>query len=230
MTLKKSDFIEIEFTGKVKDGEVFDSNIKSELEKLNPQAQAKPFIFPLGQGMFLKGIDDFLIGKDVGKHQIELEPEKAFGKREPKLIRLIPRKIFIQHKINPVQGAMFNIDGRVAKIISASGGRILVDFNNPLAGKTVQYKINIKKKIVDKNKKIKALNEFLFKKDFKSEIKQKKLILYVPKEMTKFVEMFKDKYKEILGLELEVKDIEPKKPTKAKVSEKSEPKDTKKSQ
>ena len=36
MALQKKDFIEIEFTGKVKDGEVFDSNIKEDLKKLNP--------------------------------------------------------------------------------------------------------------------------------------------------------------------------------------------------
>ena len=35
MALKKKDFIEIEFTGKIKGGEVFDSNIKKDLEKLN---------------------------------------------------------------------------------------------------------------------------------------------------------------------------------------------------
>ena len=35
MTFKKNDFIEIEFTGKIKDGEVFDSNIPAELKKLN---------------------------------------------------------------------------------------------------------------------------------------------------------------------------------------------------
>jgi len=35
MTLKKGDFIEIEFTGKLKDGEIFDSNIKEDLKKLH---------------------------------------------------------------------------------------------------------------------------------------------------------------------------------------------------
>ena len=63
MVLEKKDFIEIEFTGKtLNDGKVFDSNIKENLEKLhtghNHSIEAKPFIFALGQGMFLKGIDD----------------------------------------------------------------------------------------------------------------------------------------------------------------------------
>ena len=80
MPLQKNDFIEMEFTGKIKDGSVFDSNIKEDLEKLHEghdhPVETKPLIFPLGQRMFLEGIDNFLIGKDIGEYEIELSPEK----------------------------------------------------------------------------------------------------------------------------------------------------------
>ncbi len=211
MTLSRKDFIEIEFTGKVKDGEVFDSNIKKDLKKLNPKAEAKPFIFCLGEAMFLKGIDDFLIGKDVGEYKIELQPEKAFGNRDSKLVQMIPMRVFNEQKVNPVTGAMFNFDGRIAKILTVSGGRVMVDFNNPLAGKTVVYGIKILKKIEDTNEKIKALIEFFTKKDFKFEIKDKKLIIYTDKQFSQFLSLFKDKFKEILGLDLEIKEVEEKK-------------------
>ena len=220
MELKKSDFIEIEFTAKIKDGEVFDSNIKEELQKLNPHAKAERFIYSLSEGMFLEGVDNYLIGKEIGEYKIELNPEKAFGKRESKLIQMIPMKVFKQHNVNPIPGSMFNFDNRAAKILTVSGGRVMVDFNNPLAGKDVIYNIKILRKVEDKNEKIKALNKFLFKKDFKFEIKDKKLILEVEKGMSKFIEMFKDKYKEILDLELEVKE-----PIEKKVKEKENKKE-----
>ncbi len=207
MNLQKNDFIEIEFTAKVKNGEIFDSNIKEDLKKLNPDADPKPFVFCLGQGMFLKGVDDFLIGKSVGKYEIELQPEKAFGNRNPKFIKMIPRKVFIQQKLNPVPGAIFSFDNQVAKILAVSGGRIMVDFNNPIAGKTVLYAINLLRKLDDLDEKIKFFNEFLFKQNFKFEIKNKKLIMEVEKPLAKFVEMFKEKFKEIFELDLEVKEI-----------------------
>jgi FKBP-type peptidyl-prolyl cis-trans isomerase 2 len=207
MTLKKNDFIEINFTGKTKEGEIFDSSIKEDIEKAGLKLDAKPFVFCLGQGMFLKGIDDFLIGKDVGEHRIELKPENAFGKREPKLVQMMPMKIFAQHKTQPIPGAMFQFDGRVAKILSVSGGRVIVDFNIPLAGKEVIYKIKVLKKVEKTEEKINALNEFLFKKKFDFDINDKRLILKVEKPLVKFVELFKDKFKEILDLELEVKEI-----------------------
>jgi FKBP-type peptidyl-prolyl cis-trans isomerase 2 len=212
MALQKGEFIEILFTGRVKGGEVFDSNIKEELEEANLNNTAKPFIFPLGEEMFVKGVDEFLIGKDLGEYNVELKPEDAFGKRDPKLIQMITTKAFIQNKVNPIPGAMFNFDGRIAKILTVSGGRVMIDFNNPIAGKEVEYKVIVKRKVEDKKEQISALNDFFFRRDFEAEIKEGKIILQIPKGMKQFVELFKEKYKELLGLELETIEVEDKKP------------------
>ena len=222
MTLKKKDFIEIEFTGRVKDGEIFDSNIKEDLKNSDLNFEPKPFVFCLGEGMFLKSIEDFLIGKEIGKYNIELTPEKAFGNRDRKLIQEVSMKIFREQKLNPVPGMMFNLDGRIAKILSVSGGRVIVDFNNPVAGKIVIYKIKVLRKVEDINEKAKALIQFLFKKNMDFEIKEKKIILKVEKELVKFVEFFKDKFKEILSLDLEVKESPKKTDEKVKEEKKEE--------
>jgi len=208
MALNKKDFIEVEFTGRIKGGEVFDSNIKADLEKLNPNAKPEPLIFCLGEGMFLKSIDDFLIGKEIGKYTIELSPEKAFGARFPQLVQMVPMKIFQSQRLTPYPGAVFNFDGRIAKVLAVSGGRVMVDFNNPLSGKHVSYSINVLRKIEDLNEKVKAIINFLFRRELKFSVQGKKVIIEVEKEMAKFAEMFKDKFKDILGLELEIKEIE----------------------
>jgi len=202
MALKKKDFIEIEFTGRTKDENIFDSNIKENIENPEQKKNAKPFIYSLDENMFLKGIDEYLIGKEIGKYKIELNAEKAFGKRDPKLIQRMPIKVFHAQQLNPVPGIMFNFDGKIARVLTVSGGRVMVDFNNPLAGKEVVYEINILKKVDDQKEQINALNDFLFRKEFEFEIKEKKIIMKVEKGMKKFVEMFKDKYKDIFDLEL----------------------------
>ncbi len=214
MKFNKKDFIEIEFTGKTKDGMVFDSNIKEDLKKSNLNADAKPFVFALGEGMFLKGIDEFLIGKEIGQYKIELKPEDAFGPRNPKMIQMIPIKVFREQKINPVQGIMFNFDGRPAKILTVSGGRVMVDFNNPVAGKEVVYDVKVLKKIDDANEKVKALNDFFFRGHLKFHIQDspkgtsKKVIFEVEKPLVQFVDLFKDKFKEILDMEIEAQEVE----------------------
>jgi len=114
--------------------------------------------------MFLKGVENFLIGKDIGNYNLNLEPEKAFGKRQQQFIQMISMKIFKEKKLNPFPGAIFNFDGKMAKVLSVSGGRVLVDFNNPLSGKSVNYKLKILRKIDDMNEKTRALIDFFLEK------------------------------------------------------------------
>lgn len=206
MVLKKGDFIEIEFTGKVKEGDIFDSNIKEDLKNANLNFEPKPFMFCLGEGMFPKGIEDFLVGKEIGEYEIELTPEKAFGNRDPNLVKVLPTKVFKENKLNPVPGAMFNFDGKMAKILSVSGGRVISDFNNPLAGKIVIYKIKVLRRVNDLNEKAKSLIEFLFKRDLNFEIKDKRIVIKAEKELCEFIKFFKEKFKQILDLELEVEE------------------------
>jgi len=224
MTLKKKDFIEIEFTGRVKDGEIFDSNIKEDLEKTDQELKEdpKPFIFCLGEGMFLKGIDDFLIGKDVGTYNIELPYDKAFGKRDPKLIQRMPIKAFREHNLNPIPGFVFNFDGKMGKVLAASGGRVIVDFNNPVAGKDVVYDIKVLRKIEDKNEKVRALTDFFFRKDLKFEIKNNKIIFDVDDQTKSVLGIFRDKFKDLLGLNIEFKgEYKEIKEQKSEISEKN---------
>jgi len=225
MTLKKNDFIEIDFTAKTSDGEVFDSTDKSELEKIGSQAPAKPFVFALGQDMFLKSVDEFLTGKDIGKYKVELEAGKAFGLRQPDLVQLMPAAVFKEHKLNPFPGASFNFDGRVGKVLSVSGGRIRIDFNNPIAGKDVVYELEVKRKIEDQKEKVESFMEFLFRRPLKFEIKDKKIIITLSKEeaqMKQFVEMFEDKFKEVFKMGVEVKVPEVKEDIKPKTTEQSQ--------
>jgi len=214
MAFKKMDFVELEFTGRLKNGEIFDSNIKEDLEKLhhghNHPIETKPFILCIGEHMFLDSIEDFLMGKDTGEYEISLSPEKAFGIRDPKMIMRIPMKIFMEQKINPVQGEVFNFDGRLAKILTVSGGRVMADFNNPLAGKDVVYKLKVKRKVDDVNEKIKAFINFLFRRDLNFEIKDRKIIIEIEPQLSQFIEIFKEKFKSLFDMELEAREIKKK--------------------
>lgn len=208
--IKEKDFIEIDFVGKVKGGDVFDSTKKEDLEHLHQghdhKLRSKPLVISVGNGMFMKALDEFLIGKEVGKdYEIELQPQKAFGKRNPKEVQTMPSKVFKDQKVPPSPGAVFNFDGKIGRILTVSGGRVIVDFNHSLAGKEVIYKIKVLRKVEDINEKVKALNEFFFRKDFDFEIKGKKLIIDADDSYKRFIELFKDKFKEILDLNVEIK-------------------------
>jgi FKBP-type peptidyl-prolyl cis-trans isomerase 2 len=216
--VQKNDFIELEFTGLIKDSkEVFDTTNKKEAEKIGMKniENVKPLIFSIGNSMAVKGLDADLSGKEVGKeYSVELKAEDAFGKRNPSMVKMIPLKLFLEQRIMPEKGMQLSLDGMVVKIVSVSGGRVLVDFNNPLAGKQIIYNYKINRKIEDQKEKINALQDFFFRRVFDFEVKDKDLIFKVDKNMQKFVEMMAKPFEEILGLKVKTEIVEKKEEVK----------------
>jgi len=150
--MKEGEFIEIEYVGRVKlTDEIFDltSEELAKKEKIfNPKHNYGPALVIVGSGMVIPGVMKEIVKMEVGEErQFEVSPSEGFGMRNPKLIRIIPFSKFIENKINPVPGGYFEIDGMQAKVQSVSGGRVRVDFNNPLAGKQLVYKVRILRRI-----------------------------------------------------------------------------------
>lgn len=166
MTIKNNDFAEIEYTGRLKeDNTIFDTTdekIAKEGNLFNENADYGPVVVCVGQQHVLKGIDNALVGKELGKFKIELKPEQAFGKKDAKLIQLIPTSKFKHQKIQPMPGLQVNIDGVFGIIKTVSGGRTLVDFNHPLAGRELSYDVKINKMVNDDKEKVKAYLKLTF--------------------------------------------------------------------
>jgi len=121
---------------------------------------------PLGRGYVVNKLDKLLIGKQVGRTLSEVV-DKPFGDRVQELIRLIPAKLFSRDKINPYPGLVVNIDGLIGIVKSVSPGRVMVDFNHPLAGKQLKFDVKLIKQVVGKEDQAKAIVENFLGKDFK---------------------------------------------------------------
>lgn len=207
MKVIKNDFIEIEFTGKA-NNEIFDTTHKEEAKKIGIEADVKPIVISVGNEMVLKGLDENLEGKEIGKqYSIKISPEKAFGSRNPSLIKTIPIRVFKEKNMNPVPGLTLQMDNYLAKILSVSGGRVIVDFNNPLAGKEIEYSFKILKKVEDVKEKINSLQDFFFRNKFDFTINEKdKKVIFKEEKIKPFIDIFGKKFKEITGLDFEVEE------------------------
>ncbi len=212
--IQKNDFIEIEFTGKDPDNQIFDTTNPEEAKQIgiqNPE-QIKSMIISAGNQMLLKGLDEAILDKELNKeYKIHLESEQAFGKRNPQLMKTYPLSAFKKREINPYPGLVLQLDNNIAKVISVSGGRVMIDFNNPLAGKEVDYTFKITKKITNDNEKINALQDFFFKQRFDFNIKEdektkSKKIVFKDEKIKPLVEMMAQKFKEITGMDFEVEE------------------------
>ena len=213
--INKNDFVEIEFNGLV-ENKIFDTTDKEKAKELGIETEVKPLIVSVGNEMLLKAFDEALEGKEINKkYSIHLTPDKAFGKRDKSLIKTIPIKIFHEKEINPKPGMSLQMDNYLVKILSVSGGRVITDFNNPLAGKEVEYEFKIKRLITDLKEKVDALMNFLFKQKFNYKINENKII-FEDNKLKPLLELFKDKFKKILSLDIDFEKPEVKKEEKVK--------------
>ena len=160
MTIQLHDFIEVEYTGKLTDGMVFDTTHEEVARKAHLPTENKKFgslIICVGEQQILPGLDQQLAGKEIGKEfTINLQPEDAFGKRDIKKMRIVPANTFSEHKMNPYPGLQINVDGELGTVMRVSGGRIIVNFNHPLSGKPVIYHVKILRKITDTKEQLMA--------------------------------------------------------------------------
>ena len=159
---KKGDFLEIEYTGSIKDNNlVFDTTDKKKAEEAgiaNENASYGSIVICLGEAQVLAGLDNKIEGNEVGKEfSFVLTPDEGFGRKDAKLIQLVSASKFTKNGITPQPGLQVNIDDTVGMIRTVTGGRVLVDFNHPLSGKELVYNVKIKRKIDDAKEKIDAI-------------------------------------------------------------------------
>lgn len=205
MQIQKNDFVELNYTGKLKDGDIIFDTTEESVANANQlgskNAQYSPVIVCVGQKQVVPGLDKFLEGKDRGKFTVELAPEEAFGKKDVKLISMVATNKFLQQKIRPVPGLQVNIDGIMGIIRSVNGGRTIVDFNHPLSGRRVLYDVTINRVVTDKKEKVEALARLAFGKNVPVAVEKDTAIIEFEQDLPKPVaDEFEKKFKELTGV------------------------------
>lgn len=211
--IKKNDLVELDFVGRIKDNRVFDTSQEDVAKKegiFNPKVKYSPLVACVGQRQIIQGLDEGLIDKEVGKEsEFVIPSEKGYGKRDAKLIRTVPMATFTKNKINPYPGMTVNAEGMMGVIKSVSGGRVMVDFNHPLAGRELVFNVKIIKIISDVKEKIKNLVSYsLFMREdmYKFEVKEGKLMFETSKDIPDFLKKnFENKVMEVIK---DIKSIE----------------------
>ncbi len=140
----------IAFEGREKGGNVIEKRDEKD-----------PYLVLVGAGELVPGLEEALEKMKEGEEkEIEIPPEKAFGKRDPEKIVIIPEREFKKRGLTPYPGLVIEADGMKGKVLSVSGGRVQVDFNHPLAGKTLVYKVKVVRELKD----LGEIARYLFKK------------------------------------------------------------------
>jgi FKBP-type peptidyl-prolyl cis-trans isomerase 2 len=166
--IKKGDFIELNYTAKLTASDVvFDTTLEAVakehglVNEENKDFKYAPLVACIGEGHLIKGLDDFVIGKTVGKYPVHVSSEDGFGKKNAKLLRLVSIREFHKNKIQPVPGLEVELDNNRGIVRTVNGGRVIVDFNHPLSSQELDYDIEILDIVQDEQKKIEGLLKIL---------------------------------------------------------------------
>jgi len=137
---------------KAKEEEIFDEE---------SEYGARPVV--IGMENIAEGFTEALKESEIGEeNSVEVPPEKGIGNRDPGKIELYSRREMDRRDIEPVEGKQVEIDNRRGRIIQATAGRVRIDFNHPLAGKTLKYDF----KIVDKPESKEEIAEGILEMDY----------------------------------------------------------------
>ncbi|MCF8885321.1 MAG: FKBP-type peptidyl-prolyl cis-trans isomerase [Nitrososphaerota archaeon] len=153
-------FVLVDYIIKIKEtGEIVDTTIEEVGKGVFEAGKTyEPKLVIPGKGFLLKAIEEELIGMETGQEKLfEIPPEKAFGQRDPGKVKIIPLRRLKDVEGPITVGSRIVVDGREGIVRSIESGRVQVDFNPYLAGKTLECSVKIVKIIGDKLEKIKAL-------------------------------------------------------------------------
>ena len=160
--LAKGRLIIIDYVAKVKEtGEIFDTTNEEVAKKEHLYKEGdiyEPKLVVIGEGWVLKALDESLATMEIGKPtSAEIPPSKAFGDRDAEKVRRVPLRQLLAKEITPSIGLRIEYGGKMATVRAIGAGRVLLDFNPPLAGKTLVYEVTIQKKLETAEERVAAI-------------------------------------------------------------------------
>ena len=193
MTFNKGSLILVDYTAKVKDSEeVFDTTLEEDAKKHSIHEQNvkyQPKLVSIGEVSYpvLKGLDEALAKTAVGdKLTVEVTPDKGFGERDTKKVRMIPIRKLGEDAEKVSVGDTIEVDNKRGTIRFIGSGRVQIDYNHRYAGKTILFDVNVIKVLDSSSDKVDGiLKNRLPVEDTKIafDLKDKEVSITVPDEI-----------------------------------------------
>lgn len=144
---ENGDTVRVDYIGKTEDGVVFDTSIESVAQSNDLYNEARtyqPLEFMLGQGNMILGFERGVLGMKAGETKMVTIPAvEAYGEPREDLIRELALTNFVEAGITPTVGQEIDFWFGQAKVLEVGEELVKLDFNHPLAGKTLIFEITV---------------------------------------------------------------------------------------
>jgi len=135
--VKKNDTVKVHYTGKLTNGQVFDSSLERE-----------PLEITIGEGQLIPGFENAILDMKVNdKKTVEIAKEEAYGDVKEELFHQV-EKDQLPQDIKPEVGmglASKGPDGteHQFRVVDIKEDHIVVDGNHPLAGQDLVFDLEL---------------------------------------------------------------------------------------
>jgi len=133
--VKNGDYVQVHYSGALDNGDVFDSS-----------EGRGPLEFQAGGGMVIPGFDNAVLGMALNEEkEVVLTPDQAYGPRRDDLEREFDNEMLGGQKVEVGQMLQFSSPRgpMPAQVLEVNESKFKVDFNHPLAGKTLVFNIKL---------------------------------------------------------------------------------------
>lgn len=158
--LAAGDIVLVDFEAWTDDGSLFDTTRKEVADKegWESELELKPMPILLGERRIVPGFEEAILAAEIGKDvEVDVPPAKAFGEHDADQARWLPRQQFEKQEMDIEPGMRIQIGERRATITQITASRVRVDFNHPMAGRTLTYKFKVLEKVDTTEGKVTAL-------------------------------------------------------------------------
>ena len=129
--------VSVHYTGKLDDGNIFDSSVGEE-----------PLIFTLGQGELIEGFEEAVLSMSIGeKKTVIIAPEKAYGEPHDDMLLEVPLSEMpadLELEVGDELELTNEEDEPMLVIVSQLNDNfVILDGNPPLAGETLTFEIEL---------------------------------------------------------------------------------------
>lgn len=134
---KQGDTVRVHYTGKLKDGTVFDTT-----------TNRHPMQFTIGDGQIIPGFEQAVVGMRPGQSKtVQVPTDKAYGPHREDMVVTVDHDRFPE-SLEPEVGQTLEITGSdglkaVATVADVSKETVMLDINHPLAGEELVFDIQL---------------------------------------------------------------------------------------
>jgi len=149
-TVTNNSTVDVDYEGRTPDGKLFDTSneeLAKKGEAFIPQREYKPLHIKMGEGKLIKGFEDALMGMKEGEEKtVTIKADDAYGQRRSELIQSIKKDPERDKDVKEGMVVFVDVQERqLPAVVVEVSDNIVLDFNHPLAGKDLTFKLKVVK-------------------------------------------------------------------------------------